>query len=198
MIAHANKKCGKLRMGALNFSDSLKIARGTIDLWDLLLRKRDGIGASTKKMRCLMRLTGNMTAAFEHSIPTILTQRKTAMSSYKALKKKLGQERIIFGKRLLKARAKERNTTVEAQATQLKNAFGQRKLAQQVKHLTGKQRGAPLRSVNAPANNSEINRVECTDKFSIEQVFASEGTRRFSQTNDTPSCRRILYNELAT
>jgi hypothetical protein len=85
----ANKKCRKLRVGALEFSDSLKIARGTIDVWDLLLRKRNGIGASTKKIRCLMRLTGNMTA-FEHSISTILTRRKTAMSSYKALKKKVG------------------------------------------------------------------------------------------------------------
>jgi hypothetical protein len=182
---HANKKCRKLRMGALDFSDSLKIARGTIDLWDLLLRKRNGIRASTKKIRRLMHLTGNM-SAFEQSIPTIITRQKTSMSSYKALKKKSGQERILFGKRLLKARAKERNTTVEAQATQLKNAFGQRKLAQRVKRLTGKQRGAPLRSVNAPANNSDIDRVECTDKLSIEKAFACEGTRRFSQTIGTP------------
>jgi hypothetical protein len=132
-----------------------------------------------------MRLTGNMTA-FEHSISTILTRRKTAMSSYKALKKKPGQERILFGKHLIKARAKERNTTVEAQATQLKNAFSQRKLAQRVKRLTGKQRGAPLRSVNVPADNSNIDSVECTDKLSIEQAFACGGTRRFSQTNGTP------------
>jgi hypothetical protein len=181
----ANKKCRKLRMGALKFSDSLKIARGTIDLWDLLLRKRNGIRASTKKICHLMRLTGNMTA-FEHSIPTIITRRKMAMSSYKALKKKPGQERIRFGKRLLKARAKECNTTVEAQAIQLKNAFGQRKLAQQVKRLTGKQRGAPLRSVNAPADNSDTDRVKCTNKLSIKQAFACEGTRSFSQTNGTP------------
>jgi hypothetical protein len=172
-------------MGALKFVDSLKIARGTIDLWDLLLRKRNGIRASTKKIRCLMRLTGNMTA-FEHSISTILTRRRMAMSSYKALKKELGQERIIFGKHLMKARAEKRNTTVEAQATQLKNAFSQRKLAQGVKRLTGKQQGAPLRSVNAPADNSNIDRVKCTNKLSIEQAFACEGTQRFSQTNGTP------------
>jgi hypothetical protein len=158
-------------MGALNFSDSLKIARGTIDLWDLFLRKRNCIRASTKKIRRLMRLTGNMTA-FEHSIPTILMQRKTAMSSYKALKKKSDQERILFGKRLIKARAKERNTTVDAQTNQLKNAFSQRKLAQRVKRLTGKQRGAPLQSVNAPADNSDIERIECIDKLSIKQAFA--------------------------
>jgi hypothetical protein len=90
-----------------------------------------------------MRLTGNMTA-FEHCIPTIITQRKMAMSSHKALKKKSGQERILFGKPLLKARAKECNTTVKAQATQLKNPFGQRKLEKQVKRLTGKQQGALL------------------------------------------------------
>jgi hypothetical protein len=108
------------------------------------------------------------------------------MSSYKALKKKPGQERIFFGKRLIKTRAKERNTIVEAQATQLKNAFSQRKLAQQVTRLTGKQQGAPLRYVNVPADNSNINRVKCTSKLSIEQAFACEGTRRFSQTNGTP------------
>ena len=116
-------------MGALEFSDTLKIARGTINLWDLLLRKRNGIMASTKKIRHLMKLTGNMTA-FKHSIPTIITRHKAAMSSYKALKKQSGKERILFGKRLLKARAKDRNTTVAAQAKQLKNAFSQQKLAQ--------------------------------------------------------------------
>jgi hypothetical protein len=124
--------------------------------------------------------------AFKHSIPTIIMQRKMAMSSYKALKKMSGHERILFGKHPLKARAKERNITVNTQATQLKNAFGQRKLAQQVKRLTGKQQGAPLQSVNAAAGNSNTDRVECTNKLSIEQAFACEGTRRFSQTNGSP------------
>ena len=131
-------------MGALDFSDTLKIARGPIDLWDLLLRKCNGIFASTKKICRLMRLTGNMTA-FEQSIPAIITGRKAAMSSYKALKKKSGQERIIFGKRLLKARAKECNTTVAAQTTQLKNAFGQRKLAQRVKLLDERTNASMIR-----------------------------------------------------
>jgi hypothetical protein len=109
------------------------------------------------------------------------------MSSYKALQKKSGQERILFGKRLLEARAKERNTTVEAQATQLKNTSGKRKLAQRAKQLTGKQRGAPLRPVNAPTGNSHINRVECTDKLSIEQAFACEGTQTFLPDQWHPS-----------
>jgi hypothetical protein len=97
-----------------------------------------------------------------------------------------GYLRFLSGKCLLKARAKERNATVETQATQLKNTFGQRKFAQRVKRLTGKQRGAPLRSVNAPAGNSNTNWVECTNKLSIKQAFACEGTQRFSQTNGTP------------
>jgi hypothetical protein len=33
---HANKKCCKLWMGSIEFSDRFKIARGQIDLWDLL------------------------------------------------------------------------------------------------------------------------------------------------------------------
>ena len=51
---HANKKCRKLRMGAIEFSDTIKIARAKIDLWDLLARKQHGIRASTCKIRRLM------------------------------------------------------------------------------------------------------------------------------------------------
>jgi hypothetical protein len=182
---HANKKCRKLRMGGIKFSDSIKKARGAIDLWDLLYRKHNGIRASTRKIRRLMHLTGEMTA-FQHSIPSIEAKRKLAMSSYKKLKKKADTERILFGKRLIQARAKARNTTVAAQEIQLKNAFGQRKLAQRVRKITGKQQGDPLRSVTAPDLHNPLSCIECQDKLSIEQAFVGEGTRRFSQTNGTP------------
>ena len=59
---HANKKCRKLRMASHEYSDTLKITRVRIDLWDLMERKRTGIRASTKKIRRLMRLTGETTA----------------------------------------------------------------------------------------------------------------------------------------
>jgi hypothetical protein len=85
----ANKKCRKLRMGALKFSDYLKIARGTIYLWDLLLRKRNGIRASTKKIRRLMRLTGNMTA-FEHSISTNPYTQKNGNAFLPGTEEKVG------------------------------------------------------------------------------------------------------------
>jgi hypothetical protein len=182
---HAENKCRKLRMGAIEFSDTLKTARAAIDLWDLLERKRIGVRASTKKIRRLMRVTSEMTA-FQLSLPAIQAKRKAAMSAYKKVKKTASTERVNFGKRLMKARAKERNTTVAAQEKQLRNAFGQRKLAQRVKRLTGKQRGAPLRSVDAPADANVVARKECSDKLSIEQAFKAEGTRRFSQTNGTP------------
>ena len=182
---HADKKCRKLRMGAIDFSDSIKKARSAIDLWDLLGRKRNGVRASTRKIRRLMHITGEMTA-FRQPLQSIYGKRKEAMLSYKKLKKSANQERVLFGKRLIQARAKARNTTVKAQETQLKNAFGQRQLAQRVKRLTGKQRNAPLRSVDAPVMNDPLSRMECQDKLSIEQAFVAEGTRRFSQTNDTP------------
>ena len=60
--SHANNKCRKLSMGAVDFSDSLKTARNAIDLWDLLARKRIGVRASTRKVRRLMKRTGEKTA----------------------------------------------------------------------------------------------------------------------------------------
>jgi hypothetical protein len=73
-------------MGAIEYSDSFKIARGAVDLWDLLERKRNGTQASTTKICQLMRLTGEMTA-LQASIPTILSKRTTAMSAFKNVKK---------------------------------------------------------------------------------------------------------------
>jgi hypothetical protein len=77
---HANKKCRKLRMAAHEYSDTLKVtSRGAIDLWDLMDRKRNGIGASNKKIRWLMRLTGEMTA-FQETLQSISAKRKLAIS----------------------------------------------------------------------------------------------------------------------
>jgi hypothetical protein len=182
---HADKKCRKLRMGAHEFSDTFKIARGAVDLWELLERKRNGVRASTKKIRRLMHLTDEMTA-FRLSLDSIYKKRKAAMATYRKVKKNAKEERTKFGKRLIKARAKERNTTAAVHEKQLKNAFGQRKLAQRVKRLTDTNKRTALRSVIAPHPTDPHTRTECLDKEAIEEAFAAEGTRRFSQTNDCP------------
>jgi hypothetical protein len=59
---HAKKKCRKLKMGEVLYSLEIKIAIGAIELWELFERKRNGTKASTKKIRRLMKLTGEMTA----------------------------------------------------------------------------------------------------------------------------------------
>ena len=179
---HAAKKCRKLRMGAVPFSDSIKIIRGEIDMWDLLQRKKDGTKASGKKIRRLMHLTGVRTA-FQETPETITIKRRAAMSKYKGLKKNASKLRETFGKKLIKARAKDRNTTVEVQEKQLKQAFGQRAMAQRVKRLTGIPR-ATMGYVNAP--NDAGMREDHYDRTSIEVACKEEGTRRFSQTNNTP------------
>jgi hypothetical protein len=83
-------------------------------MWNLLQRKRDGVKASTKKIRRLMRSTGEMTA-FQKTPTEIRIKRKEALSRWKKLKKNADSLRAKFGKRLIKARAKARHTTVEAE-----------------------------------------------------------------------------------
>jgi hypothetical protein len=181
---HAKKKCRKLRMGAIPFSDSINKARGSNDLWELLERHRNGVPASKKKIRRLMHLTDEMTA-FQKTLPEIIAKRRESMSLYKKLKKKATTLREQFGKKLVKARAKERKTTVEVQEKQLRQAFGQRALAKRVKRLTGKPRNT-MRCVNAPPRTGEGPRTDCYDRKSIENACMEEGTRRFSQTASTP------------
>ena len=181
---HASKKCRKLKMGAIPFSDNVAVVRGAVDMWSLLQRKREGIKASTKKIRRLMKLTDEMTA-FSYSLPEIKQKRKEAMSKWKKLKKNAGTLRAQFGKKLIKARAKERKTTVAVQEKQLKQAFGQRSLAKRVKRITGEPRNT-MSCVNAPTSNGEGPRTDHYDRGAIEKACMEEGTRRFSQTITTP------------
>jgi hypothetical protein len=179
---HAAKKCRKLRMGAVPFSDTIKKARGAIDMWELLQRRHDGTKASCKKIRRLMRLTGVRTA-FNETPESVILKRKEAQSQYNKSKKEAGKLREQFGKRLIQARAKDKKTSIEVEEKKLRQAFGQRALAKRVKRLTGDPRNT-LRCVNAPAEDGT--RIDCYDRQSIEQACMGEGTRRFSQTSSTP------------
>ena len=93
-------------------------------MWDLLERKKNGTRASGKKIRRLMHLTGVWTA-FQETPESITIKQRAAMLKYKGLKKNASKLRKAFGKKLIKARAKDCNTTVEVQEKQLKQAFGQ-------------------------------------------------------------------------
>jgi hypothetical protein len=77
-------------MGAVPFSDTIKKARGAIDMWDLLQRRKDGTQASCKKIRRLMHLTGEMTA-FNETLESIILKRKAAQSQYNKFKKEAGK-----------------------------------------------------------------------------------------------------------
>jgi hypothetical protein len=132
-----------------------------------------------------MKLTKE-TTAFEVSATEIPAKRKAAMRSYKKLKKEAANLRKKIGKRLVKARAKSLGTTVAVQEKQLKQAFGQRALAQRVKRITSTPRNT-MRCVNAPiAANGAGNGRDCYDRVDIEKACMEESTRRFSQTQSTP------------
>ena len=67
--------------------------------------------------------------AFSETPQSIIAKRQAAMRAYKGLKKKAHKLCESFGKKLIKARAKEYKTTVEVQEKQLRQAFGQQALA---------------------------------------------------------------------
>jgi formylmethanofuran:tetrahydromethanopterin formyltransferase len=101
-------------MGAVLYSLDIKIYIGAIELWELLEQKHSGTKTSTKKIRRLMKVTGEMTA-FNQILVSIEKKLGTAKAKYKKLKKQSFELRVAFGTKLMAARAKERNTTVEVQ-----------------------------------------------------------------------------------
>jgi hypothetical protein len=78
-------------MGKQDYSVALHTARSAIDMWDLLIRKRNSVPCSCKQIRRLMKQTNEM-EAFRIPLPLIIIKRKAAMSHYKKLKKTSSQE----------------------------------------------------------------------------------------------------------
>ena len=191
---HAEKFCRKLRMGAVPYSDTLHQADNKVQMWLLLRKKRQGLRASTKKIRRLMRQTKVMTA-FTFSITEIEAALLQARQEYKQVKKLAANHRSNFRRRLTTNQARYRGVSADSQKRMTSHTEQQRILARRVRSVTGRHpERCSFKILDEPRPNTT--RRLCTTRPEIEQACMTEGYRRFTQSANTPFLQPPLLAQL--
>ena len=182
----------KLRMGGIPWSPKLQVFRNAIELWSMILRKRQGVKVSNTRIRRFMAKTG-IWNAFSADETGAELNLKLAHRQYRAAKKDASVWRDDFLQSLAEAKAKKNGTSVDHEWKQLTRVEGQKTQARNVKRML-KKLGNP--STTKLYFTCEGVRTECTDKLSIEDACIAENTARFSQTESTPPMTDPLLTDL--
>jgi hypothetical protein len=113
----AQKRCRKLRMGAVPFSPQLCLAGKKIRAWKLLIKKKSGGSVHSKFLRRKLKEAG----ITDYSLITTSEAKESlrnAWQRYRTLKKRAAGDRSTWIEELAAARAEEGKTSL---ASELKN-----------------------------------------------------------------------------
>jgi hypothetical protein len=138
-MIHAEKKCGLLCMGEVDYSPDVNIAKGQCYIWQMIIHKWAGKQVSSKKICCVAKAVGIM----GNPLQTMVTLRdakcsfKATDEEYRLLKLKAPMKREEF--LCDQARDKTLTTEVWKHAKQALGHECQHDNARHMKHLCGKQ-----------------------------------------------------------
>lgn len=176
------KKLRKLKMGGVQWSPKLQAYRDQIELWSMIVRKKKKLRVSLTRIRRWMHKTSEM-EALKNTLTQANTRLDLAHKNYRKAKEKADNWRNEFLDSLAEARAKDKDTTIEAEEKSIKQIERQRKQARNIKRVRQKgQQG----SVNMVFETDEEGRHERVSKDDIEDACIRENSQRFSQSWNTP------------
>ena len=179
-------------MGGVPWSPKLQNHRDTIELWQMIVKKRKRIKVSVKRIRRFMSKTG-LRNALEYNLDGASMFLTKAYTAYAEAKTKAQLWRDDHLDSLDAARAKKNKTTPEKERKARRHIERQRKQARNVKRIRQKSGKGSVTKLYYTDNNV---RTECTTKATMEKACISENTGRFSQTNDTPPMNEPLITDL--
>ena len=192
-IEYADKKCRKLRMGAVPYSDSIKQAGVRIELWKAVITKKTGTKYSMTKLRRLEKKAG-----IKQSMGRTLTQAKNelkeAEKKYKEKKKIAEALRETFLEKRAKEVAKEKDMVEWSVQKQLIDRERVRQSARRIKYTLRKLRGGGVSRVEIPDSNGTTKVI--TKKEEIEKACMEENNTKYLQTSNTPFMKGNLLEEI--
>jgi hypothetical protein len=147
---------------------------------------------SNTRIRRFLRKSG-IWDAFSYSKEGVETKLAEAHKKYRVAKKNAVVWRDEFMVTLADARAEKNNTSQEQELKLLRRGTDQKTQARNVKRMLKK---LGQNATTKLYYTSDGNRIECTDKASMEDACIAENTSRFSQAEGTPPMTEPLVSEL--
>ncbi|CAB9501614.1 expressed unknown protein [Seminavis robusta] len=176
----AEKKCRKLKMGTIGFSEATEHPKLRIAFWETAIRRRKGltVGASLWNRK---KRAAQISELVDHlSLDTSILRLQAARKEYKKAKKNHKEHRIKFLEQL---NPKDR--------ARLKRKEAQRELAQASKRITGK-------SASKGVTKVEHNNRECTTREEIESTLLQVNKDKYHSSEITPYLQSPLIDEFGT
>ena len=189
----ARKKCIKFYAGKTPYSDVIGNNRKELHLWSLILQHRKKRRIDTRKLRRLMRQTGQGNA-LQLTEAEATTKEKQCRQRYWKHKKEAWKLRSEFEQKVNERRAKKYGTTIEAQEKITKSIASQKYSYGRVKQVMEKNAKTALSMVTYKDEYEEEH--ECITKEEIEMACKQEGLRRYTQVYNTPFVKGSLLQDV--
>ena len=192
-IAHADKRCRKVFMGAIPFSVELKLASKRLELWKAALTKKSRSHYSMNKLRRLESQVG-VTNVLHLSTQSIKDKLKEAKLSYWKIKKKGDEHRTSFLMTKAEDMANDSQGSPDNIYTQLINREKLRKAHRRVRFIIKKGRLGGITKIDVISDEGITS--ELTTKTDIEDACIIENRSKYRQTENTPCMDGRLLQEL--
>jgi hypothetical protein len=179
----AEKKCRKLKMGADPWSPKLQLLRDTINVWQLVIKKK---GSGKVSSRLLRRQTkkAKLCNPYSLSIDQAIAAEHDAKRNLRKCKAQAAKWRSEHNRTLESAMAKAKGTTEQHERRNLNRLETQRRQSRRIRRINGKFQSGGLSKIEIVRPDGSI--VTHTSKKGIEQGCADQTAAKYSQKKTHP------------
>ena len=179
----AERKCRKLKTGAIPFSPAYSAARTRIEAWSLIVKYLRGGEVDTSYLARKAK-KAMIDKPWERVLNDALAGRTAAYRDEKRLAKSAQNSRTTWLESLAEARAEAGTLSKAQEILNMRKREDQRRTARIIRWVNNKLRAGSVTAVVAP--DAHGNWVEVSDKEGIERALIHENMRRFNQARSTP------------
>ena len=192
-IKYADKRCRRVFLGAVPFSDKMKQAMTQIELWKAVKTKQSGARYSMNKLRRLETKAGTKNT-LQITPEDVTINLKKALRTYWDIKKKGDEYRASFLQSKAEDLANDNGGEPTTIYTQLIQREKLRQAHKRIKYTINNNRGGGITKVEVLSPNGDI--IELTTKPLIESACIEENKLKYRQTENTPCMEGQLRRDL--
>lgn len=188
-MIHAEKKCRRIRMGEVPFSDTLIKAGMKIRVWNLVIRHKERNTVNTRTIRRLAKKC-KLQQVLSESIETARQKLEEAWKQYKKYKKVAHSLRYEF---LCEREEMARTKKAKRAIRMIRQHEESRRAWRAIAKNQGKVRNNGISSVQINNNN---NWETITKRDEVEAAIMDNNSKRFNLTTSTPLMSEYMSEKL--
>ena len=194
-MVYAERRCRKLKMGAIPWTPELSRIRNAIEVWQLVRKRMKGYQISARTI--IRKKAKARMSEVETNVPLsfVNSQLRIHFKQYKEYLMNAAEKRQGFQDQLAQARAAEGNKSLANEIEKIKQVEAQRESAKRIRRMNGTLRTSKgLSKVVVPKEDGT--EIELIDKEEMERALLEAYEKTLTQSNRTPCMSSPLVERL--